>query len=409
MSATAATAAVRSLYVHIPFCERKCEYCDFTSVTGKRGEHAYVEALGAELRRLGATLPGTELDTIFVGGGTPSFIDPDLLAGVLAEIAADFRIAPDAEITMEANPSSISHARAAVWRAAGFNRISIGVQSLEPATLRFLGRVHDAPRARDAVAEVRAAGFDNINCDLIYAVPGLEDRSWRRTLEEVLSWAPQHLSCYELTFEPQTPLHAAVRRGRVKPVDAGRALAQHWTAVELACSAGLEQYEVSNFAAGDRLCRHNLGYWRCGHYLAAGVGAHGHVPAPLAPAFGAEPAGVAVRYWHGRGIGAYIAALRERRSPLAGLEVIDGATRQVERLMLGLRLSEGVSYAEAGHEADGEPSAPGAAVEELIAEGLLRVRAGRLAATAKGQEVLDRVILRVTAGLGSHAPARDTL
>ena len=170
---------VRSLYLHIPFCERKCEYCDFTSVAGATGSVAYMDALNAEVRHLGERLGRLSLDTVFIGGGTPSLVDPDLLAGLVATVRATFAVAADAEMTTEANPSSITAARARVWKAAGVNRISIGVQSLEADALRFLGRVHDAGRALDAIAEVREAGFTSINCDLIYAVPGLGDVRWQ--------------------------------------------------------------------------------------------------------------------------------------------------------------------------------------------------------------------------------------
>ncbi len=383
-------AEVRSLYVHIPFCERKCEYCDFTSISGKQREVDYVNALCKELAVLGERIPGVELDTVFVGGGTPSFIEPRLLADVLEQIKHDFAIHPQAEITLEANPSSTSEARASVWRAAGFNRISLGVQSLDHDCLRFLGRVHDSRRACDAVAEARSAGFESVNCDLIYAIPGLDDERWRRTLETVIALRPSHISCYELTFEPQTPLHTAMRRGQVRPVAAELALAQHWIAVDGTASAGYEQYEVSNFARAGHACRHNLVYWRNGYYVAAGVGAHGHLPAALAPAIGVpQPvSGEAVRYWHGRGISAFIDAAENGEVPVRGTEVVDAPTREIERLMLGLRLAEGVSVTSQGGRA--------AEVRDLVSQGLVTLREGRLRATRRGQEVLDQIVLRLS-------------
>jgi oxygen-independent coproporphyrinogen III oxidase len=393
-------AQVRSLYIHVPFCERKCEYCDFMSVAGRRGERAYVQALCRELHLLASSLPDLVLDTVFVGGGTPSFIEPHRLAAVLGEVRAGFRVSPGAEITLEANPSSIDESRAAVWRMAGFNRVSIGVQSLDADSLRFLGRVHDAERARSAVREVRKAGFDNVNCDLIYAIPGLCGDMWRRTVEEVASWQTEHVSCYELTVEPHTPLHAAVRRGRVRPVSAEPALEQHWVAVDALERAGFAQYEVSNFARPGRDCRHNLTYWRCGYYVAAGVGAHGHLPAALAPALGLErSSGVAVRYWHGRGIGAYIDAVESGSLGVGGAEVCDAATHDIEALMLGLRLAEGVPYV------------PGAnnEIDRLVADGLLSAGSGRVRATRRGQEVLDAVIRRACNPATTLAPMSQTV
>ncbi len=174
------SAAVDALYLHIPFCERKCEYCDFVSVAGARGQHEYVAALRSEVRALSPVLAGAELRTIFVGGGTPGLLDLALMSELMAEVRASFAIAADAEVTLEVNPSSSSLQRAVAWRDAGFNRVSVGVQSTHPDILAFLGRVHDAGRAIAALHEVREAGFDNVSADLIYAVPGLDDPRWQR-------------------------------------------------------------------------------------------------------------------------------------------------------------------------------------------------------------------------------------
>ncbi len=384
---TTACGEVGSLYLHIPFCERKCEYCDFTSVAGATGSAAYMEALGTEVRRLGERLGRLSLDTVFIGGGTPSLVDPELLAGLVATVRNTFSVAADAEVTMEANPSSVSTARALVWKAAGVNRISLGVQSLEADVLSFLGRVHDADRAVAAVAEVRAAGFTSINCDLIYAVPGLGDTRWRRTLERVVAAGPTHISCYELTVEPGTPLHTQVRRGLVKPVEGVRSMRQHRIAVEVLERAGYVQYEVSNFARPGEECRHNLVYWRNGYYVAAGVGAHGHLPAEAAAAIGldVEAGAVSMRYWHGRGIAAYGRAVDAGRLPVAGSEPVGPGMREQERVMLGLRLREGVRI-------DASSLDEARALEGL---GLLAVDGDRVRATSRGEAVLNQVTLRL--------------
>jgi putative oxygen-independent coproporphyrinogen III oxidase len=378
---------VRSLYLHIPFCERKCEYCDFTSVAGSTGSAGYMDALATEVRRLGERLGRLTLDTVFIGGGTPSLVDPALLAGLVATVRSTFSVAADAEVTMEANPSSTSTERARVWRDAGVNRISIGVQSLEADALRFLGRVHDADRALAALAEVHDAGFDSINCDLIYAVPGLGDTRWRRTLERVVAAAPTHISCYELTVEPGTPLHTQVRRGLVTPVECGRSMRQHRIAVELLERAGYGQYEVSNFALPGEPCRHNLVYWRNGYYAAAGVGAHGHLPAAAATALGlrVEPGAVSVRFWHGRGIGAYGRAVRSGTLAVTGSEMVGFGMREQERLMLGLRLREGVRI-------DATRVEEARSLEEL---GLVVLDGDRVRATTRGEAVLNQVTLRL--------------
>ena len=384
--------AIRALYIHIPFCERKCEYCDFTSVAGTRHEREYVAALNRELTMLGERVPGVELDTIFVGGGTPSLIEPELLAGMLDAVRCAFPIAPGAEITLEANPSSTTSERATTWLRAGFNRVSIGVQSLEPDVLTFLGRVHDPARALHAVGEVRDAGFVSVNTDFIYAVPGLDDRRWRSTLERIAAVAPDHISCYELTVEPGTPLHTSVRRGRVTPVDADAALRQHAIALQVLEHHGYGQYEVSNFANAGHECRHNLAYWRNEFYLAAGVGAHGHLPAALAgPVLHVESGdAVAIRYRHGRGIGAYIAAVAEGALPVQDHELVDAASHEQERLMLGLRLRDGVAI-------DDERVLAEAAV--LRDAGFLTLRDGIARVTAAGERVLNAVTLRLTSVL----------
>jgi putative oxygen-independent coproporphyrinogen III oxidase len=385
---------IRSLYLHIPFCERKCEYCDFASVAGRRGEAAYVEALRWEIRVLAERLPGIELDTVFLGGGTPGLIEPARLAAILDEVRSGFALAPGAEVTIEANPSSTSAARAAAWRRAGCTRVSLGIQSLEPDVLRFLGRVHDADRALAAVAEVRAGGFERVSCDLIYAVPGLDDARWAATVERILDLDPGHLSCYELTVEEGTPLHRSVRRGAVRVVDAETALRQHWVAVDLAAAAGYRQYEVSNLARPGLECRHNLAYWGNRHYLAAGVGAHGHLPPGAATAAGLvdDPGdAVAVRYWHVRSPDRFTALVAGGRLPVEGLELVGAGDHEAERVMVGLRLARGVTVEE-------EPARRQA--EALAAGGLLEWDGTTARATRRGQEVLNAVVARLV-GAGS--------
>ena len=380
---------VRSLYVHIPFCERKCEYCDFTSVAGTAGEAGYVAALTGEIEGLGRLLPGVALDTVFVGGGTPSLIAPAHLASLMDAVRRAFRVTGGAEVTLEANPSSTSYERARAWLDAGFNRVSLGVQSLEPDILGFLGRVHDSARARAAVHEVRRAGFESINCDLIYAVPGLDDARWHDTLERVVDDAPDHISCYELTVEPGTPLHTSVRRGRVTPVDAEVALAHHHAAQRILGAAGYRQYEVSNFARLGAACRHNLAYWHNRHYIAAGVGAHGHLPPEGAVALGIPVTADthAVRYWHGRGIAAFGAAVRNGLLPIRDWEHVTARTDEEERVMLGLRLTDGVVL---------RGDATLAEARLLQAHGLLLLDGDVARVTRRGESVLNAVIARLT-------------
>ncbi len=401
---SAAAAGIRSLYVHVPFCERRCEYCDFASVAGLAGHQEYVTALRAEIGAVAERLVGLELDTVFIGGGTPSLLPPELLASILDAVRAGFRLAPGCEVTMEANPSSTDASRAAVWRAAGVNRVSLGVQSLHQPALRFLGRVHDARRALEAVAEVRAAGIARLSTDLIHAVPGLGDAAWAATLDEVLALDCEHLSAYELTVEPGTPLHRSVARGAVTPVEAGPALRQQRMAVERCAAAGLARYEVSNFARPGAECRHNLAYWSNAWYLACGVGAHGHLPPAAAAALGITATGVgggrpvAVRYWHERHPAAYVKRVaRGAAAPIAGAEAVAAAAAESERILVGLRRTAlGVEIRD-----------PGALTEAatLAAEGLVEVDGRVVRATRRGIEVLDAVILRLVQASRVATPA----
>jgi oxygen-independent coproporphyrinogen III oxidase len=383
-----AAGDVTALYLHIPFCERKCEYCDFVSVAGARGQHEYVGALRAEIRALAPVLADHTLRTVFVGGGTPGLLDLTLMAELMAEVRGAFDIVPGAEVTLEVNPSSSSPQRARAWRAAGFNRVSVGVQSTHADVLGFLGRIHDADRAVAAVREVRRAGFDNVSADLIYAVPGLDDRRWAETLAAVIEAVPDHVSCYELTVEDGTPLHRSVAAGRVRVVDPETALRQHRLAVETLAGAGYAQYEVSNFARDGRRCAHNLVYWRNGHYAAAGVGAHGHLPAALANGFGLEPehGALAFRYEHGRDVAAYVAERGAAPLSVRGVEWIDVGMRDEESIMLGLRLREGVRLVHDGAISE---------ARELAAAGFLELDGPRVTVTSRGEDVLNQVALRL--------------
>jgi oxygen-independent coproporphyrinogen-3 oxidase len=376
---------IRALYLHIPYCERKCTYCDFTSVGGVRGQREYAAALRAELRDMALRLDprSIALDTVFIGGGTPSLLDTGLLTGILDEVRACFTVNHGAEVTMEANPSSTTEAKAHTWLAAGVNRISLGVQSMQPDILRFLERVHDADRAIRAVTDVKRAGFVRVNTDLIYAVPGLDDARWQETLDRILALGCDHLSCYELIVEEGTPLASAVAAGAVATVDADTALRQHWITVQSATRAGLRQYEISNFATPGSECRHNLAYWHNDFYLAAGVGAHGHLPPQAATALGmhTEEGSVAVRYWHTDSIPEYVAGAPART------EQVTAEQRIHESILVGLRLTE-----EGVHLRDANARREAVALRDA---GLLDWD-GRVArVTARGQELLDAVALRL--------------
>ena len=263
-----------SVYLHLPWCVRKCPYCDFNSHTaGAETDTArYVCALAADLARQAPEFSARAVQTVFLGGGTPSFFAPAEIAALLDAVRAAFRLAPDAEITMEANPGALESGRLAGYREAGVNRLSLGAQSFDDAALARIGRIHDADRIRRAFREARAAGFDNINLDLMFALPGQDLAGAAADLEEALRLAPEHISRYQLTLEPNTRFYAA------PPAD----LPDEDTAFEMQergrerlAEAGYSQYEVSAYAQPGRRCRHNLNYWLFGDYIGAGAGAHG--------------------------------------------------------------------------------------------------------------------------------------
>jgi len=273
--ARAASGAGTSLYVHVPFCVVKCGYCDFNSyVVDDRAVHdVFLDALTAELRR--EWRHGTPV-SVFVGGGTPSLLDPVRFARLFAAIAEVVPLRECAEVTVEANPESMTREKAEIARAAGVNRFSMGVQTFDPARLRFLDRAHSAERAEAAFAELRAAGAANVSVDLMFGIPGETLAQWQADLERALALQPDHLSCYNLTFEPGTRLHHDLEHGRVVTNDeeADRAMFVHTR--ERLAAAGFVAYEISNFAGRGGPCRHNDHYWLQGDYVGVGPGASSH-------------------------------------------------------------------------------------------------------------------------------------
>lgn len=266
-----------SLYLHVPFCRSKCTYCAFNTYT--RLEHLiepFVAALIAELRSCASGASGSQVHTIFFGGGTPSLLQPAQLAGILDVIHSNFSVSEDAEISLEANPNDLNGAWLRATRAAGINRLSLGVQSAHARELRLFARRHDCDQVARAVLDARRAGFSNLNLDLIYGIPEQTLADWAHTLEQVLRLGPEHLSLYALSLEAGTPLRAWVERGKVPAPDEDLAADQYDLASDLLAAAGYEQYEISNWCLPGHACRHNLQYWRNLSWLGLGPGAHGH-------------------------------------------------------------------------------------------------------------------------------------
>jgi oxygen-independent coproporphyrinogen-3 oxidase len=381
-------SASLALYVHIPFCQAKCPYCDFNSYAGLEDLMTpYVDALITEMALWREATRDTRVTTVFFGGGTPSFLPLAETERIAAALRRSFCLAPDAEITVEANPGSADSARLDGLRRLGFNRLSLGVQSFQDDELRLLGRVHSAAEAREAYRAARCAGFENVNLDLIYGLPGQTLIDWQRTLAEAIALRPEHLSLYALTLEEGTPLAADVARGCFPAPDPDLAADIYLWAGEALAAAGYEHYEISNWALFGYRCRHNLVYWHNQCYLGLGAGAHSclsgfrfaTVRDPRryireVTATGAEPSS--------DGLAAYLTSLPHLESVV---QVTDAAA-MAETAILGLRLVEGVSLAAFRRRFGvGLLSVYGSAVAELTALGLLERSNGRLRLTPKGR------------------------
>jgi oxygen-independent coproporphyrinogen-3 oxidase len=367
-------------YLHVPFCVQRCFYCSFNTAPlsdpGATGE--WTRAVQAEIRLL-AGLPLNAarpvLHSVFFGGGTPSLLAPAEVAAVLAALAASFRLAADAEITLEANPEGLDRARLAAYRSAGVNRLSLGVQSLDDAVLRRLGRRHDAARARAAFDAARRAGFDNVSLDLMYGLPGQDLAGWRRTLTEALDWQPDHLSAYALTLE------AGSRWGSgpapALPDDDAVA-AQYRALCATAGGRGFEHYEISNWARPGRRSRHNLTYWRRQEYLAAGPGACGFL--------------ADVRWSDARALGRWRARLADGRLPVETWERLTPRQALAEALILGLRTADGVPAEQLARRAAGDERLA-ERLQDWRARGWLAETGGRVRLTEAGFLLSDALFV----------------
>lgn len=377
------------IYIHWPYCAAKCPYCDFNShVKREVSEERYLAAIRRELGSYAEMAPGRRVSSIFFGGGTPSLMHPATAGAVLETIANHWSVEPDAEITLEANPSSVEAERFADFRRAGVNRVSLGVQSLKDDQLTFLGRLHNAAEARRAI-EIANMHFDRVSFDLIYARPGQTPAEWRAELADALQLAAGHLSLYQLTIEPGTAFFRLEQTGKLR-IPEGDAAAQLYELTQEICeAAGLPAYEISNHARPGEEARHNLLYWRYGEYAGVGPGAHGRIDSGgvrLALAAERDPAGwAALVERDGNGLAA--------REPLTSLEQAE------EMLLMGLRLAEGLSLARLTGRTGHRPSPE--ALHMLQEDGLLKLDAERdlIRATPRGRLVLNSVIEAVAASL----------
>ena len=374
------------LYVHWPFCLSKCPYCDFNShVRATIDAQAWEAALVRELETITSRLNSRpRLDSIFFGGGTPSLMPGRIVGSVLATAERLFGFAPDIEITLEANPTSVDAERFRDYRLAGVNRVSLGVQALNDADLRALGRLHTVDEALRAVALAQSI-FPRASFDLIYARPGQALGAWQAELDRALAQGCTHYSLYQLTFEEGTPFHAALLRGTMKELDAEAAVALYEFTQERMTAAGMPAYEVSNHAVPGQESRHNLVYWRYGDYLGVGPGAHGRLTvdgARIATATERRPE-------------AWLAQVSERGDGISQWETISTDEQGTEALLMGMRLSEGVDI-ERIEKLLGRPL-PALRVSELKSQGLVEVSKTRLRATPRGRLVLNTVLKKLAA------------
>jgi len=361
------------LYIHIPFCQSKCPYCDFYSIPEVNLIPAYLKALEQEAHRYREALG--PFDTLYLGGGTPSLLTNAQLVTLMKNLRRHFRLLPDAEITLEANPDDVTPEKLRLLQDLGVNRLSLGVQSLDEAELRFLGRRHTARQARRALELARAVGFGNLGVDLMYGLPGQTQEAWLHSLEQVLEFHPEHLSCYQLTLAPDTPLGRRAARGEITPLEEEEERAFFLLTSRFLVERGYLHYEVSNFAREEEYCcRHNRKYWRHEPYLGLGPGAH---------SFDGSR-----RWWNFSSGERYGSSLEAGQAPLAGEETLTPSQLRLEALYLGFRTREGVSL-------DLLRPQPRwrTVLAELRRSGLVRVADGRLVTTPQGMVVADRLPL----------------
>ena len=372
------------VYVHVPFCSVRCGYCDFNTYTAAElgsapgaSQASFHQAAIAEVRLarnvLGEGVPAAR--TVFFGGGTPTLLPADRLARILSAVHDELGVAADAEVTTEANPDSVDPRSLADLRAAGFTRISFGMQSAAPHVLATLDRTHDPARVPQAVRWAREAGFEQVSLDLIYGTPGESQAEWRASLEQALACDPDHVSAYALIVEDGTPLARRVRRGELPAPDDDDLADKYLVADEMLTAAGLGWYEVSNWARDEAArCRHNLAYWRGDTWWGVGPGAHSHVGG--------------VRWWNVKHPAAYAERLAGGASPAHAREVLDEETRRVERVLLEIRLADGLPVQvldELGRKA----------AVRAVDDGLVEASAlgaGRVVLTQRGRLLADAVV-----------------
>jgi putative oxygen-independent coproporphyrinogen III oxidase len=371
-----------ALYVHWPFCVSKCPYCDFNShVRSTIDQDEWRDALLSDLAYEASLLPGRTLTSIFFGGGTPSLMEPATVSTIIGAARKHWGAAEDVEITLEANPNSVEAARFADLAAAGVNRLSLGLQSFDDASLAFLGRAHSSDEGQRAL-DIAQAHFPRVSFDLIYALPGETEPDWASTLDRALAKGTSHLSLYQLTIEPGTRFASMVAKHEFEPLDGDEAATLYELTTERTAQAAIPAYEISNYAREGQESRHNLTYWRYGDYAGVGPGAHGRR--------------LGKRTVRHRKPENFLSGLRRNGHGLVEEEFLSGGEAADEALVMGLRLSEGIDP-QALEQRFGTKLVDSEAVDRLIATGHLERDGRRLRTTPAGRLLLDRVLAEIAA------------
>lgn len=376
-------AALASLYVHIPFCERKCLYCDFYSVAGAERMEDFLGRLGQEIALRTDFRDGAVFETIFFGGGTPSLLTPGQVERILSHLHTAFRIAPEAEVTLEANPGTVTDEKLRSFRSLGINRLSIGIQSFHDHELKALGRIHDRAEAFQCLHLARAAGFDDISIDLIYSIPGQTLAAWEDNLKSAVALAPHHIAAYSLVVEEGTPLARMVRTGEVRVNSADLEAGMYEQAMELLDAHGYEHYEVSNYALPGFRCQHNGNYWSHENYLGLGPSAHSF--------WKGSDRTSGRRWWNVADFSTYVERLIRGGLPVESEEQVGGNEMLIERIFLGLR-SSGVDLMRLQQDFGYDlPLRQEDRLKWLLNEKMVALDSGVLCLTSKGFLLCDEI------------------
>jgi oxygen-independent coproporphyrinogen-3 oxidase len=380
------------LYIHIPYCAAKCPYCDFNVRVARRiPEGEYTAALLSELESYARSddWRSRKLKTVFFGGGTPSMFSPGSIGKIIDRAASLFPVADDAEVTLEANPESEDQKRFAGYRSRGVNRLSLGAQSFQPHVLKLLGRLHSADETRDALRTTRNAGFENFSLDLIYGIPGQSLPDLGADLSEALSFQPPHLSAYNLTIEEKTAFHYQLRTGKFRPLPEEEEIAMAELIEETLSKAGLERYEISNYARPGSQSRHNMTYWEGGDYLGIGTGSHSYLRRDAA-------GGIVGLRWHNeKNPQRYMEAVEREGAAVAETETLDLKKAAAECLFMGLRMMKGISVDDFVRRFGKEPAEFYPHIGDWLEAGLMERQTGRLRLTRRGLMVADSIFVEL--------------